>query len=304
MTKHQPKKKRSTADDLHDLLKKNLQHDREYSHNSRFTDESTPLKERVILVLQKYPNASPKTIAMDFLQFSYPKYREYASTIRTYKYEHKKRQSIFRQGLKSLSFHKVHLFHYALKSMDAGLAVAGTAWRRAKNSKNGMVYFVSKDGRAEWFPSTGRIKLFVKKPATKAKMKQLISDAFYRTALIYDFEVFEKWMNGFRLKGFHLVKDTGERLPYVRVGMLHDSNGVIAKIGDKTHPTCMELEVCYPDWAERTEHKLDNIDRLFDQILPKFVEAMNMSTEKTIQFNEFMKELSSPKRKGGNPFSA
>jgi len=28
---------------------------------------------------------------------------------------------------------------------------------------------------------------------------------------------------------------------------------VVAKIGDATHPTCLELEIAYPDWMERNE---------------------------------------------------
>jgi hypothetical protein len=87
-------------------------------------------------------------------------------------------------------------------------------------------------------------------------VKQLLANAFFATNLIDDVQVFDLWANTARFKGSHLVYDTGERLPYARIEYLKEGLGVVAKIGDVTHPTCLELEFTYPDWMEQVERKL------------------------------------------------
>lgn len=139
----------------------------------------------------------------------------------------------------------------------------GGVWFRTR-ARNRMVVFKCGLGRIEWF-ETGRVNCWVSKPASLGKMKQLLADGFFKTGLVFDINVFDEWVESFRLKGFHLVLDTGERLPNARIGLLKDSNGVVAVLGDKSHPTGVELRVVYPDWVERNEDLLKQNVRAFRQ---------------------------------------
>lgn len=168
-----------------------------------------------------------------------------------YKYLWNKSQSVERRGLKSLSFAGWRGFVYAVKGVHRDLAVEN-GWFQTKAKNRYLLWKDEQLGRLEWY-ETGRINLIMKKPVTKGRIKQLLANAFYRTGLIYEIEVFDKWANSVRLKGFHVVKDVGVVLPYCRIDMLKESNGIIVKIGDKSHPTGVEIEAFYPGWAERLE---------------------------------------------------
>jgi hypothetical protein len=87
------------------------------------------------------------------------------------------------------------------------------------------------------------------------------------TGLIGDVRVFEEWVKSAELKGAHVTLDLGVALPYSRVELLKDSNGVVAKTGDLSHPSCVELEFCYPDWAERNELALKQLREFFRDMM-------------------------------------
>lgn len=112
---------------------------------------------------------------------------------------------------------------------------------------------------------------------------ELLARAFY-PALIGDINVFHAWANSFRLKGGKLVYRTGQVLPYARIGLLKDSNGIIVLMGDSSHPYCLEIQFCYPDWAERNE-------LLFQQTL----KVLRVDAEAFQQLSKIMKDLTTPK---------
>jgi len=240
-------------------------------------DDTITLKERVFLKLEKFPNISPKELCR-LLAINY---RKCKNTIKTYKYEWKKSKSKDREALKSLSFHNVRFFGYVPKSCDLkkesvrSLALE-SGWIQTKAKNHMMIWRDPKGlGRIEWFRS-GRVNAWVRKPAILGKMKQLLCNAFFPT-LVTDINLFSDWAGNFKLKGFHLVMKTGERLPYAKINMLKESNGIIAVIGDSSHRDGLELQVIYPDWVERQE-------QLFRLNIKAFED-----------FSKFMEELSTPK---------
>jgi hypothetical protein len=203
-----------------------------------------------------------------------------------------------RQALNRLSLHKVRGWIYVLKSIDRTRLLEedeaklhGWVLTRARN---GMLLFRDPNlGRLEWF-RTGRVNFWIKKPASWGRVKQLLANGFYKNGLIFDIELFDSWADTARFKGAHICFDTGERLPYARVDVLKDSLGVVAKIGDVSHSTCLELEFVYPDWAERNE-------RLFEQgnkMLAQNHEALKQDVEAMKQFSEFLQGLTVPKSPG------
>ena len=147
--------------------------------------------------------------------------------------------AIFRQGLKCPTFHNWRGFAYAPLAVDREAALeSGWVLSRARNR---MFVFRDKLGRLEWF-ETGRINVWLKKPANPGKLKQLLANAFLWSKLISDINDFEAYAATVRLWGAHAVYDVGERLPYVRIDDFRESNGITVKVGDLSHPRAVEIE--------------------------------------------------------------
>jgi hypothetical protein len=113
-------------------------------------------------------------------------------------------------------------------------------------------------GRLQWF-ETGRVNLYVRKPANLGKAYQLICNGFSFTGLITDIKAIEEILSSVRFKGAHYVFPTEQRLPRLTIDLFAKSNGIIIKVGDASHPNSVEVVTWYPDWAERNE-------RLFEQL--------------------------------------
>ena len=134
-----------------------------------------------------------------------------------------------------------------------------------------------------WF-ETNRIIGRMKKPTNTGKILQLLANAFLKNGLLEEqfigltswqvVNLFHEWAENFRLKGSHVVYDTGEVLPYARIELLKDSNGVIVTIGDKSHPTGVEIQYCYPTWAERNEVLLKQNTKAFQQFSKVLLESV------------------------------
>jgi hypothetical protein len=126
-------------------------------------------------------------------------------------------------------------------------------------------------GRLQWF-ETGRVNLYLRKPANLGKAYQLICNGFSFTGLITDIKVLEQVLSTVRFKGAHYVFSVGQRLPKLTIDLFQKSNGIIIKVGDTTHPDAVEVVACYPDWAERNELLFEQLNetlkRLFDPSVP------------------------------------
>jgi hypothetical protein len=116
-------------------------------------------------------------------------------------------------------------------------------------------------GRLQWF-ETGRVNLYVRRPANLGKAYQLVCNGFSFTGLITDVKVLEGVLTGVRFKGAHYVFETEQQLPRLVIDLFSKSNGVVVKVGDASHPNAIEVVSCYPDWAERNERFLDEIRQL------------------------------------------
>jgi hypothetical protein len=113
-------------------------------------------------------------------------------------------------------------------------------------------------GRLQWF-ETGRVNLYVRKPANLGRAYQLVCNGFSFTCLITDVKVLEGALASVKFKGAHYVFETEQRLPRLVIDLFAKSNGVVIKVGDASHPNAVEVVTCYPDWAERNERMLDEI---------------------------------------------
>jgi len=140
-----------------------------------------------------------------------------------------------------------------LKALEVG-------WVASK-ARNRWLLWKDKLGRLQWF-ETGRVNLYVRKPANLGRAYQLVCNGFSFTGLITDVKVLEGVLAGVRFKGAHYVFDTEQRLPRLVIDLFAKSNGVVIKVGDTSHPNAVEVVCCYPDWAERNERMLEEIKDL------------------------------------------
>jgi hypothetical protein len=130
-------------------------------------------------------------------------------------------------------------------------------WRETK-ARNRMLVWSDRLGRLEWF-ETGRVNVFVRKPASEGKAVQLLANGFTKCGLISDIKVWEVVRRSLQFVGEHATLDLGVALPYSRIELIKESNGVVVKTGDLSHPTSIEIEFCYPRWAERAEGTVDHL---------------------------------------------
>jgi hypothetical protein len=84
--------------------------------------------------------------------------------------------------------------------------------------------------------------------------------------LITDVKVLEQVLRSVRFKGAHYVFQTGERLPRLTIDLFRESNGVVVKVGDVSHPNAVEVIASYPDWAERNERLLERLNDVLNRL--------------------------------------
>lgn len=218
--------------------------------SKRYSNTSNEsIKAQVEKLLKKNPmlTAKPlcKILGLDF--------KQYGNYIRQIKHNWK-RYSINEQGKKGLldgKFKNWQGFVYIPPFVDVKNAV-GCGWIQTK-ARNKWLLWKSKLGRLEWHPNTRRVKIWIKKPASPGKTNQLLCDAFYNTGLIYELGILEALLDHVRFKRATYILETSARLPYFKIGFLKDSNGVIIKGGDRSHPNAIEVNYFFPDWGEKAE---------------------------------------------------
>ena len=244
-----------------------------YYKDSKFLSGKDTIRQLVFDYLKNHPfqeRVNHKRMAKD-LGLPYERYKGcFYQLSHQYKTDYAKQQ-----GLKGFKFHKWHGWIYALKSCDRELALK-TGWEKTKARNRFIVWNRDRNalGRLEWF-ETGRVNIFIKKPATKGKVFTLLAHAFHITGLIFDLKLFSQWAKTFRIKGEHVTADTGKRLPYLKIDQFKESTGFVVVLGDRSHPTSVEIQLTYPDWAERNE-------LLFEQITTFFKGLMGDSKAKEI----------------------
>ncbi len=113
-----------------------------------------------------------------------------------------------------------------------------------------------------WFEN-GRVNLHVTSPVNLGKVKQLVSNGFGFTGLIFDDKVMAQVQETIHHYGAHHVFDVGAPLPRKTIKYFDKSHGITIKIGDMSHPESVEVESHVPDWAERMDLFLEKLDGFF-----------------------------------------
>lgn len=214
------------------------------------------IKAEVFKLLDENPLLSTLHIC-DILKIAYKKKRQ---LIWNYRYLWKTNlQKQIGSKFQRPSFHKPVSWVYVDRlNLSVEAAVRG-GWIQTK-AKNRYLLFRSPGlGHMKWFPTTGRVNLHTKKPHIKGRLFQLFCNGFSMNGLIDSMVILDKILKSIRFKGAHAVFGTPERLPYMEIRMFKLSNGVIIKMGDRSHPHAIEVEYTYPDWAEKNEQLLGKL---------------------------------------------
>lgn len=217
--------------------------------------EFVPIKDRVLNLLRKNPLLTAKPICQ-ILELDYDHYKSYIDNLRS-EWKHSLKVRAGSKADVRASFHRARGWVYVDRLGLDRVRAETEGWILSRNRNRALLW---KDllGRMEWF-ETGRVNLYVKAPALKGRVFQLFCNGFSFTGLIDSMDVLGKVLNSIRLKSAHAVFDTSQRLPYLTIDLFKLSNGVIIRAGDKSHPTSIEVEFCYPDWAELNERLLGQL---------------------------------------------
>jgi len=220
---------------------------------SSHTGEPQSIKNQVYQLLNENSLLTPLRLCQ-LLKLDYKRYRDYVSHLRSrWKYDLKNERG------SKCSLHGWRGWCYLPKDLHTWIRTVAVdvGWVCSK-ARNRWLLWRDKLGRLQWF-ETGRVNLYVRKPANLGKAYQLICNGFSFTGLITDIKAIEEILSSVRFKGAHYVFPTEQRLPRLTIDLFAKSNGIIIKVGDASHPNSVEVVTWYPDWAERNE-------RLFEQL--------------------------------------
>ena len=229
------------------------------------------IKKSVFKQLDKNPLLTAKPLCK-LVGLPWPEYRNYVNKLRSTWLGLPKNE----RGSKCL-IHGWRGWCYLPSSVERVTAVE-VGWVETR-ARNRMLVWRDRLGRLEWF-ETNRVNLWVRKPANLGKAYQLVCNAFSFTGLITDIKILEKVLASVRFKGAHYVFPTEQRLPRLTIDLFAKSNGVIIKVGDRSHPHAVEVVACYPDWGERCEAAVQR----FIQVLENLLNGPSANQKKKVDY--------------------
>ena len=222
------------------------------------------IRQQVFSLLDKNPLLTPKPLCK-ILGLPYAKYEHYLRNLRTEWKCHYRNE----QGSKCSS-HGWRGWCYLPSDLNCQIRsdAVEVGWVQSK-ARNKWLLWRDRLGRLQWF-ETGRVNLFVRKPANLGKAYQLVCNGFSFTGLITDVKVLDGVLASVRFKGAHYVFTTEERLPRLTIDLFARSNGVVIKVGDASHPNAVEVIAYYPDWAERNERLFEQLNEALKRLVEPF----------------------------------
>ena len=219
---------------------------------------NSSIRQEVFRELNMNPLLTPKALCK-LLNLEHKKYGKYVGNLRSeWKFHYKNEPG------SKCSLHGWRGWCFLPCSVERVRAVE-VGWVQSK-ARNRWLLWKDRVGRLQWF-ETGRVNLYVRKPANLGKAYQLVCNGFSFTGLITDVKVLERVLASVRFKGAHYVFATEQRLPRLTIDLFARSNGVVIKVGDTSHPNSIEVVACYPDWAERNERLFEQLNETLKQLL-------------------------------------
>jgi len=220
---------------------------------------SGSIRQHVFSLLDENPLLTAKPLCK-LLDLNYRDYHKYVAKLRSlWKCYHKNERG------SKCSMHGWRGWCYVPCGLDREAAVDG-GWRVTR-ARNRWLLWKDRLGRLQWF-ETDRVNLYVRTPANLGRAYQLVCNGFSFTGLITDMKALERVLESVRFEGAHFVFDAQARLPYLVIDLFRRSNGVIIKVGDRTHPTGVEVIAEYMGWAERHERLSQQLLDVLNRLAP------------------------------------
>lgn len=193
------------------------------NHND-YDSYGQSIRERVFCELDKNSILTPIQLCQ-ILQIDR---KHWHQTIANYKtqWRHNYRNE---RGLKC-SLHGWRGWAYLPIGVGAGIRfhAVDVGWLRSR-ARNRWLLWKDRLGRLQWF-ETGRVNVYVRKPANLGRAYQLICNAFSFTGLVTDMKVLEQVLSGLRFKGAHYVFPVGQRLPKLTIDLFQKSSGIVIRL--------------------------------------------------------------------------
>jgi len=222
--------------------------------------DTPSLRKQIFEILDKNPLLTAKPLCK-LLNLNYYVHGKYVANQRSiWKYHNGNER-----GSKCSSVHGWRGWCYLPRNLLDREGAVGVGWV-ASRARNRWLLWRDKLGRLQWF-ETDRVNLYVRKPASLGRAYQLVCNAFSFTGLITDVKVLEGVLKGIRFKGAHYVFETKGRLPYLVIDLFQKSNGIVVKVGDRSHPNSVEVLAVYPDWAEKNERLNEQLVDVLSKVL-------------------------------------
>lgn len=249
------------------LILRRPQHDNHINHVS----SSNSIKRQVYALLDKNPLLHAKQICK-LLNLNHALKGDYIRHIKhNWKYDSERQR-----GLKcsSHAWRGWSFLPFVVSEGFRARAVKG-GWVPTR-ARNKWLLWRDKIGRLQLF-TTGRLNIWVRKPVTPGRVYQIVCNGLSWTGLVTDLKVLEGILKGIRFKGAHYVFDTTQPLPRLTIDLFSKSNGIVIKVGDRSHPNSVEIIAHYPDWGEKTEQLLNKFMRVLargdlNPLIPKPLE--------------------------------
>ena len=216
------------------------------------------LRQRVFALLDENPCLTAKPLC-ELLGLQYAQSYRYLNKLKSEWKSNRENE----QGSKCSSVHGWRGSCCVPCFVSRDLAVE-VGWGRTR-ARNSWLLWRDKIGRLMWFES-GRVNVYVRGSGNEGRVKQLISNGFFNTGLIFEFRILEQVFKTFKFKGAHHVFDSGSSLPKMTIDAFEKSHGVVIKTGDKSHPRAIEVISSCPDWAERCELLMEKFRDFLDVV--------------------------------------
>jgi hypothetical protein len=217
------------------------------------------LRQRVFALLDENPHLTAKTLC-EKLGLQYSDYSNYMAKLKS----EWKSYRLNEQGSNCSSVHAWRGLCRVPTPVDRVLALE-VGWEHTE-AKNRWLLWKDKFGRMMWFEN-GTVYLYVKSPVNMGRIKQLVWNGFGDTGLIFDIKILDELASTIRPTGAHYVFETRQPLPRKTIRYFEKSHGLTIKIGDKSHPTAVEVESRPPDWAEHLSLSLEKVVSFFDSCI-------------------------------------
>jgi len=195
-------------------------------------------------LLETDPLLTAKKLAK-LLDLPYKSYRNYLTKERSqWKYYHENERG---SNVSNLHCFRgwVRLRRGELWLLDRKAELEGFGWKLSK-ARNRFWILRERLGTIKWF-ETGLVLLSVKAPGNLGKAKQLFCDGFVSRGLLTDLKVMNQVLERVREHNVHAPYKTPMRLPRLTISDFAESHGIIIKVGDRSHPNCVEV---IASWSE------------------------------------------------------